>query len=529
MAAPAWGAPDAGGEELAAYVRARAAAANGAVDMAAQGYAAALRAVPGSEVVAVRAYRQALAAGDLALAGRAGDVLQRSKVAPADVALIDAAEALRSGDAAALDGAVAALAEGPLDFLAPVLKAWVAVDTGSGDAIALIDGTEPSALGRRYAGENRALLLIATGRDAEGLAAIRALLGADAGNLDLRRAAAELLAARGRNDTARALLAGRDPVLNAVRNRLGDTGGIAPAPGSARWAAARLFARVAADLARDNLQPLQITLTRAALALDPQDGRALLLLADALARDGATARALATLDQAALLLAYRKAVEPARVALLAGAGQSLRALAAARELAEAKQAGAEDWRRYGDLLINAGRPAEAADAYGEAIERAGEQAHWTLFLQRGGAREQAGDWDAALPDLKRAVALAPDEPQALNYLAYAQIERGENLSEAKAMLERAAAMQPGDAAITDSLGWAYFRLGATAQALALLEKAARGEPGDVAINEHLGDALWQVGRRYEARYAWRAAAVHAGAADAARLAGKLAGGPTPEL
>ena len=523
-AAPAWATPDAGGQELTAYVRARAAAASGNVDVAAAGYAAALRAVPGSEVVAVRAYRQALASGDLALAGRAAAVLGRSNVAPADTAVIAVAAALRDGDRTGAEAAVDAIGKGPLDFLAPVLKAWLAVESGVGDPLAPVDAAELTPLGRRYAGENRALLLIATGREAEGIAAMRALLGSDAGNLDVRRSAAELLAARGRDETARALLVGRDPLLAAVREGLKQG-----TPGTARWGAARLFARVAADLSRENLQPLQIALTRAALALDPQDGRAMLLLAGALGRDGAVAQGLATLDRAEALPGYDAAVEAGRVALLADAGEPARALTAARNLAASRSADADDWQRYGDLLLDAGRASDAAAAYGEAIARAGGAARWTLYLQRGGALEQAGQWAAALPDLKRAVALAPDEPQALNYLGYAQIERGENVAAARAMLEQAARLKPGDLAITDSLGWAYLRTGAVDRAVPLLETAARGEPSDVAINEHLGDAYWQSGRRYEARYAWRAAAVHAGAADAARLAGKLAGGPTPEL
>ena len=46
----------------------------------------------------------------------------------------------------------------------------------------------------------------------------------------------------------------------------------------------------------------------------------------------------------------------------------------------------------------------------------------------------------------------------------------------------------------------------------------------MTIQEHLGDAYWHAGRRYEARYAWRAAAIHAGPGDAERLSSKLAAG-----
>ena len=58
----------------------------------------------------------------------------------------------------------------------------------------------------------------------------------------------------------------------------------------------------------------------------------------------------------------------------------------------------------------------------------------------------------------------------------------------------------------------------------LFERASAGEPANGTISEHLGDAYWVSGRRYEARYAWRAAALVAKADDAARLASKIATG-----
>ena len=66
--------------------------------------------------------------------------------------------------------------------------------------------------------------------------------------------------------------------------------------------------------------------------------------------------------------------------------------------------------------------------------------------------------------------------------------------------------------------------GLEARALPLFERAVRGQPADVTINEHLGDAYWKTGRRYEARYAWRAAAVNAEGEDKARLTAKIENG-----
>ena len=91
--------------------------------------------------------------------------------------------------------------------------------------------------------------------------------------------------------------------------------------------------------------------------------------------------------------------------------------------------------------------------------------------------------------------LAPEEPLALNYLGYAQIVHGEPVAPAQALLEKASALRPNDAAITDSLGWAYHLAGDSKRALPLIERAAAASPADVEVNEHLGDIYWTLGRR----------------------------------
>ncbi|MBU6251747.1 MAG: hypothetical protein KGN98_00985, partial [Alphaproteobacteria bacterium] len=108
-------------------------------------------------------------------------------------------------------------------------------------------------------------------------------------------------------------------------------------------------------------------------------------------------------------------------------------------------------------------------------------------------------------------------PSLLNFLGYSLLERRQKIDEAKAFIARAAALQPDNNAITDSLGWAHFLSGDYERAVEILEKAALDEPTEPTINEHLGDAYWRAGRRIEARYAWRAAALTASEAAQARL------------
>jgi Flp pilus assembly protein TadD len=72
-----------------------------------------------------------------------------------------------------------------------------------------------------------------------------------------------------------------------------------------------------------------------------------------------------------------------------------------------------------------------------------------------------------------------------------------------ALVEKAVASNPKSGAMTDSLGWAYYRLGDYKKAVGLLESAVELDAGEPEINDHLGDAYWRVGRRDEAKFQWR--------------------------
>ncbi|MCC2975992.1 tetratricopeptide repeat protein [Sphingomonas sp. PL-96] len=470
-------------------------------------------------MVAIRAYREGLASGDMALARRSLAVLEQAGVAPPDAAVLAFADALAAGDRDRAGRALESLGEGPLDFLQPVLAAWLAVDAGDAATALGLQDEEGDALDRRYASENHALILLATGRTAEGLAAVRAQLGALDPDPQFRMAAASLLAGRGKRDAAQTLLAGEDPVVSLYRARLGRG-----AKGNARFGASRFLVRVARDLASGETAPLAITLARSALILDRGYDRARIELADALLSEGAGPKARMALAGVSPDSPFAREARGAEIAVLAQDGQEDAAIQAATALSASKGASGEDARLLGDLLAEQARFAEAATAYHTAIEREGEPADWTLLLKQGAALEQAGRWSDAVAVLQQAVQIAPAEPLALNYLGYAQVERGENLPAATAMLEQAHRLAPEDPNIADSLGWAYYRQGSPARALPLLEQAARAENVSGTVQEHVGDVLWRLGRRYEARYAWSAAQLDADEAMAVRLTDKLARG-----
>lgn len=503
--------------DLLAYMQARAADADGAAALAARRYADALAAAPGDTRVAAYAYRQAVAAGDLPLAFSTISAL--GQAVPPDADLLILASAAVHDDAAAADAAIARIGKGQLAVLSSSLAAWAAL-AGGRDPLPLLAATRDDPVARRFASETRALILLAQGHVPEGMATLRAILGNGQASEDLRIIAARLLIGMGKTAEARALLVGDAPAIAAMRARPGD--GSKPTLG---FGVSALLTRVVTDLIAGPPGPLPLAMAQAAVIADPANDRARLLLGYSLGRSGETARALAMLEAVGDDSPYAEAARGGRVQILAGADRTDEALAQAAVLA--KSGRADDLQRYADLLASADRPAEAAPLYRRLIDQADDAADWSAWMQYGAALDEAGDWPQARRALAEAVRLAPDEPLALNYLGYAQIVHGEPVAPAQTMLEKARRLRPEDAAITDSLGWAYFLSNEPRRALPLIEQAAAASPVDQEVNEHLGDVYWALGRRFDARYAWRAAKVAAEPEAAERLVAKIANGPAP--
>lgn len=500
--------------DLTDYVRARAADAAGAAGIAARGYGRALAATPDDPVIALRAYRQALMVGDMALVIRAAGVMEKAGVAPPDTALVDMAVALAAGNQPGAADAVKRLKGTPFDFLMPIFTAWLAQARGL-DGVAVIESLDMGALARRYAAPQRALMLMAQGKDdAAVLDAIAALAGD--GDADMR---IDLAMARGR-DGARFLLGGAGPEEAAVLRSLG-----AAQPVTIRYALSRLFRAMAADLGGDRMATLAIVLGRCALILDPDETRSHILLAEAIDAAGAPDLALQTLATIPKASPFARRAKGVRITVLRGSARADAALADAKALAEDRQATPLEVERYAQLLTDTGQHDAAARVYADALRRGGE-ASADLHLDHGLALERAGQRAEAVTELRKAAALAPNRPDALRTLGTALIAQGGDGAEALRLLERARKIAPEDAEVADALGWAYVLRGEVARGALLLESAARNDPAGTKANEHLGDAYWQLGRQFEARYAWRAAAIHAAPGDAERIARKLREGLT---
>lgn len=522
---------------LAAYARARLAGSDGALGEAAKAYSSILNARPDDAAVAARAYRQALTAGDFPLALKAAAALDKAGALPADGQLLILSKALRSKDWKTANAAVDVLGkDGSFDFIVPVLRAWVAQASKTGDPFAILDAPTGSALTSALSSEQRALILIAAGRlDEASTVAQAQALAAGGGSTALKLAVASRLQSANRKDQALSLLRGDEPTIVAARGVVEAGKPLRAGSADAVGGIAALFVRVAEAIQADPRSPVALTLARLATYLDPSNDGATVMLSRLLATVGQSDAALQIVGKVPAASPYAGAATDTRVAILTELERRDEALALATAKSNGANATLADVVRTGDLMVALERYAEAAAVYGRAIEM-GENAPemadriWSLWMLKGGAHERAGQWAEAKPALEKAVALSPLQPVALNYLGYAQLERRENVKAAMALIERASQLKPDDPAITDSLGWALYLIGDVQRAIPVLERAVQGQPGDPTINEHLGDAYWAAGRKYEARYAWRAAALFADTADVqARAKAKAEQGFSPAL
>lgn len=144
---------------------------------------------------------------------------------------------------------------------------------------------------------------------------------------------------------------------------------------------------------------------------------------------------------------------------------------------------------------------------------------------RGIIYERLNRWPEAEADFKRVLEYQPDDVDTLNYLGYTWVDRGENLVEAFEMIEKALAQEPNSGAITDSLGWAHYKLGDYEEAKIHLEDAVALDPSSATIIDHLGDVYWKLGRKREAGYQWKRALLFEPTdKEKANIALKLEGG-----
>jgi tetratricopeptide (TPR) repeat protein len=500
---------------LAVYARARVADGQKDSASAVANYNAALTMASDATTVAFRAYRAGVDGGDYRLAVRAAQALDRLDIVPPDARVLLYVAAVRDRDWVAARTRLDQLRnQDGFGFLVPLFGGWLALATGAPE------DTKPTGDGNLYSPENNALLGIARGRYADSATAIRTLWPTDPDRArPLRLAAAFSLAARKQRDLALSLLTDDDPAVVAARATIARGKPTAGRIDTPARAIAYILARMADDLVAQGSNRSAITLARLANFADADNARVTLAAVTALGAAKRHREALGLVETVRRDPVYADAAASMRIELLEALGRFDEAYAAAGSGSATSPAVLS---RLGDLAARNARYVQAAGHYRRAISAVGaDKAGAGLWLALGNALDLGGDWPGARPALERALKLSPDDPRLLNQLGYGMVVRDENVGQALVLLRRANDLQPENAAITDSLGWAEYRRGDITRATAILERARMLDPVESEIAEHLGDVYWAGGRRIEARYAWAAARIGATADVAARLDGKI--------
>ena len=159
---------------------------------------------------------------------------------------------------------------------------------------------------------------------------------------------------------------------------------------------------------------------------------------------------------------------------------------------------------YAEFLKNNKKFKESIFYYTKIIDEV--KKNHPLYIEstdgRGVAYEQINEWDKAEKDLLASLEADPEQAYVINYLAYSWIEQGVKIEKSLNMLQKANKIRSNDPYITDSLGWALFKLERYKESKNYLQLAVKLMPGDPIVNDHYGDVLWKNGDEIQARYYW---------------------------
>jgi tetratricopeptide (TPR) repeat protein len=494
------------GDPYGLFLAGRAALNSGQAQKAQTLFGRARLSEPDNPTLRAQAFAAALAAGDVAKAVTLAPGPEATPQAQSLGRLTRATHALAIGrhkEAYTLLSGEPLAA--PHTLAAALLRPWAAAGAGQPVQATVMEGE--NALAEAVADVGGIELLERAGRIAEADAQVAAL--------DLTRASTDAVLTHGayleRRRRAgeatrlyeRALAARPDSSpLQAALSRVKSGRKPPPAP-TLREGAAEGLLVPAVILAGAQQTETALAYLRLALHLDPKRDEAWVTLGELLVNEG-------DLDGArrAFLMPERGSeqfpISRARLSLaLEEAGRKEEALETARAAAEAAPSVFPLQEAYASLLVERGRHDDVVALFDRILATSEGAANWRAWYLRGAAHERAGRWAPAEADLQKALSMAPQEPEVLNYLGYGWVDRGQRLKEAMGMIERASELRPRSGAIVDSLGWAHYRLGDFPAAVGQLERAAELEPADPVINDHLGDAYWRTGRRIEAAFQWQ--------------------------
>jgi predicted Zn-dependent protease len=151
---------------------------------------------------------------------------------------------------------------------------------------------------------------------------------------------------------------------------------------------------------------------------------------------------------------------------------------------------AETERRKGDLN-------GAIDNFRKCSQEAPTNTDCMRML--GLMMEATGKRDLAIPVWEQILKIHPDDPLALNNLAFAKAEDGADLDQALTMAQHAVQILPRSPELRDTLGWIYIKKNLPDDAIRIFRDLVVDQPANPIFHYHYGMALSQKGDRAGAK------------------------------
>jgi tetratricopeptide (TPR) repeat protein len=183
-------------------------------------------------------------------------------------------------------------------------------------------------------------------------------------------------------------------------------------------------------------------------------------------------------------------------------GQTDAAIRQFQEVIRLRPDDAEAHNNLGTVLGMKGQIEKAIRQFQESIRLKPDYAYAHYNL--GNALRMTGQTNAAINQYLEAIRLNPDDAFSLNCVGCLWAERSENLDQARAMIEKAVQLGPGNATFLGNLGWVLFKLNRPGEALDYLLKAVdNSKEPDATLYDHLGDVYAALNQHDQAAEAWR--------------------------
>jgi uncharacterized protein (TIGR03790 family) len=147
----------------------------------------------------------------------------------------------------------------------------------------------------------------------------------------------------------------------------------------------------------------------------------------------------------------------------------------------------------GQTRLAKGDRAGAKSAFAELVKAAPSSV--TAQLQLADLLNVDQEYDAAIEHYRAALKVQPNNPLALNNLAYILATQKHQLEEAKDLADQAIRMVPRDPSIADTAGWVAYLSGDYQRASRLLAQAVAGLPNNAEIHLHAAFAYEASGAR----------------------------------